>query len=521
MKYLDLFSTDIMLFSEGNKYNSTKLGGFVSIIISIMIIILIIAFGNDFYKRVNPSVIRETQITDFPIYNVTRQNFSVAIRIEDQNGIRLVNNDNYILRTYLYNFEKVNGQWTGGAKVIELVNCTQSMFSNKELFHRYGLDQFYCINTNDFKIGGSWSSDGVSYITFATYGCYKDSYITREDGVKEKCNTTYTYEQMQWDYIGYRAYMSMFYQQALISSSNYTNGIQYNLLNEYIYLDKTISVFEYYYFQMTKMITDYGWLIKEKRDDQILGFNRKKTSFFINKFTGNTILLAAMTTYLDSNIDLYSREYMKIQVLAANVGGIIKIFFLLAQFLMMLYNQTDFIFTFAQRLLKNDSSKYNIFIDKENNSNLINFNNSIVKLVSEDKIINENVNNCKNNLILMNNKQLSNQNELKENVVNEGVRNNQEFNKDGLINKVNQNDNVKLKQNDSINIQNIQLETNKKEDQEIDLENIKWFIDSYSSPFEYYKSILFCCSKFYIKKKNMFKKISNKTISLLDIKNFI
>ena len=34
-----------------------------------------------------------------------------------------------------------------------------------------------------------------------------------------------------------------------------------------------------------------------------------------------------MYFYLDPNIDLHNREYMKIQILAANVGGIIKIFF--------------------------------------------------------------------------------------------------------------------------------------------------------------------------------------------------
>ncbi len=81
-KQFDLLGSDFTLMYKGEKQMKTKIGGFLCLIAGIIFILLMIGFGQDFFKRTNPNVIRETENpTVYPRYNITNKNFSVDVKL--------------------------------------------------------------------------------------------------------------------------------------------------------------------------------------------------------------------------------------------------------------------------------------------------------------------------------------------------------------------------------------------------------------------------------------------------------
>lgn len=392
MKIFDFFAVNITMYSEKSKTYGTKFGSTISLLISIIIVLLIIAFGQDFYNRTNPLIVRETEITeDYLVYQISNKNFSVAVRLEDQNGNRLLDQNVYELRAYYKWYEIRDGKWSGKVERIKLVSCTEDMIFSKDTFNKLAIGNYLCPVLDDLKLGGSWSSNKVGYFIFQTFVCSKGAVIPNDDEIAENCTTDLSFEDIGYEKLNYFPYMSVYYQQALITPSNYTNGIQYEFKNEYFALEKSMTVADYYYFQVNKVVTDYGWILKNKQEDSIIGINTKTTSFQLNKFDYTyASRIGLMFFYLNKNIDKYNREFMKVQVLAANVGGIIKMFFVVAQLFVTTYNQNDLLFEISKKLyeeapIKNSNvsiatHKINEKVKLNNYVNINNINNKSIDL---------------------------------------------------------------------------------------------------------------------------------------------
>ena len=122
--------------------------------------------------------------------------------------------------------------------------------------------------------------------------------------------------------------MSVFLQEAKSTPSNYTNGMQYSLKQQFFELHKTMEKYETYYFKTYETITDYGWILRDKIPESILGLSSMSSTSSVTSQDYSYRKLGTMFFYLDKDVEVYNREYTKIQVLAANVGGIVRFFFL-------------------------------------------------------------------------------------------------------------------------------------------------------------------------------------------------
>lgn len=505
MKIFDFFAINITLYSDKSKTYNTKFGAVISMLVSVIIILLIIAFGQDFYNRTNPLIIRETEITeDYLVYQINNKNFSIAVRLENDSGNKLIDIGVLKLTAYYKWLDLINGTWVPKIQRLNLVNCTKDMFYGEEVFAKMGLENFLCPQLDNIKFGGSWSSDKVGYIVFQTRVCSKGLKIYHDDGEIEHCTTDIEYDDIPYGFKSFFPYMSTIYQQALVTPSNYTTGIQYALKNQYFLLDKLMAVADYYYFQPSKMVTDYGWILKSVDESTILGSNSKTTSFLVTSYNdvwAGTV--GIMYFYLDKNIDRYYREYMKIQVLAANVGGIIKVFIVAAQLFVTFYNQTDYIFELTKNLCNSSDS------------NKIAHTRSFivpVKLEEKEKI---------NNYVKMNDDSM----ELSKNKVN--VNNLKQYDN---TNKLNLSP-IKLKE-DNINV-NRSFQEQEKNFQSFDIKlaelpqessinsnNVKEFLKDYNSPIKFFLYKFSCNANHKLKYKR-FASILNQTISLLEINTFI
>ena len=89
-------------------------------------------------------------------------------------------------------------------------------------------------------------------------------------------------------------------------------------------------------FQLFKVQTDYGWIIENKSEQILLGFN--EVNFDIIAIDPSTSTKYFETIiYFDKKQDIYLREYPKIQTLLAELGGILNFFIVVFKTLSNIY----------------------------------------------------------------------------------------------------------------------------------------------------------------------------------------
>lgn len=333
-KQFDLLGSDFTLMYRGEKQMKTKIGGFLCLTAGIIFILLMIGFGQDFFKRTNPNVIRETENPVlYPRYNITNKKFSVAVRLEDNLGNELSSYKGVYLRTRLIQYARNSeGIWESlFVGNLNMTRCTPDMFFTPEYFDANNLKDFYCPIFNNTELGGSWSDNFVGYFYFDVIFCDEST----TNNVLETCDSNENTNKML-DSGG--VYFSHYIQGALVTPSNYTNGVSNTLQNEYFLVSGKMKKTYYYYFFETKMKSDYGWILKTENTQSVLGLKNKNYDFNLKSNAG----LATVMYYFTRESDLYKREYMKVQTLAANVGGILKIFVVIVQFVVGFYNEWVF-----------------------------------------------------------------------------------------------------------------------------------------------------------------------------------
>jgi hypothetical protein len=167
--------------------------------------------------------------------------------------------------------------------------------------------------------------------------------------------------------------------------------VKYDIHLGYIFED--ISTYESYRYLNFDMQVD-----SVKKVDGV--FNKHK-----NKF-------AMIDIILSEEQRVFSREYVKLQTVAANIGGVAKFFLTASQILMFYYSKQLFISEFANSIVdsKKETTSFQpkIILSKNKINNFINKDNSSMKLQdcsynNEEKDSKYNINlenNLKNNLNL-------------------------------------------------------------------------------------------------------------------------
>src|SRR5690349_7679921 len=110
-KYLDLFGTNVSLYNDNSRKYKTQIGAIFSSIYGLILILILYGFGEDFYYRINPSIIYQNEISNYEIYNLSNSNFTFAFRIEFPNASMLENHNSYFNFKLTYaigNLKQVN-----------------------------------------------------------------------------------------------------------------------------------------------------------------------------------------------------------------------------------------------------------------------------------------------------------------------------------------------------------------------------------------------------------------------------
>ena len=341
-KSIDLLGTKISLYNNKKTTIKTKIGGILSIVLIILIVLLIIGFGGDFFLRANPSFIPEiVSPSEYPQYRINNKNFSFAYRIEDKYALTF-NNDSllYVEFNQIIVQKNEDGDWVEiRDKILESRPCQAEDFGNEQKFKDKHLDTWTCPKLDNIDVGGFWDSGYVSYFMLKVKICTEGK--TSFEG--KKCGTNEEVEKL----LSTRLYISTISHSVLINPSNYSHPLDVDYIVRYQELDGLMAKTMRMYYKEVKVETDYGWLLKDYSSESELGLHYYEVDgAHFSQTSGDKFpnTLYWLFLYFNKNLDMYHRQYTKIQDLAAQVGGILKILYIAGQFLISIYSTISFEF---------------------------------------------------------------------------------------------------------------------------------------------------------------------------------
>jgi hypothetical protein len=341
---LDFVSTG-PYFMIQNKYREKS---FYGASLSLMVIACLVFFcwtmGNDIIYQQNPNVVVGFEsLKYYPKLNFSKTNYFFGFRLEDLLGVPIPLDDTIATFSMIHGIQKlkdpnttkleISGNKTFSDQVeiktedIPLSHC-EFLFNYFPSYMSEGdLKTLYCPREDyyNFSLYGYWVVADFSYLTIYLSKCKNstDSNI--------KCRP-----EEEIDKIIDGAYFNMYISDSIFLPRNVSDPIRsvmknvYQLVHVNQYKDVELRL------QTMDVHTDLGWLFPQtiKRNSSMFSEISVDSTFNENEKED----LMSVWVYNTNKVNLFERDYIKIQNLLAGVGGIAKILLLVAYAINYNYN---------------------------------------------------------------------------------------------------------------------------------------------------------------------------------------
>jgi hypothetical protein len=343
-KNLDIIGKEIQFKVENNEKYQTKFGGFLTLLLAVVSLISLWFFGNDIIYREKPvTTMKEFLQPQYEYRTLNNSNFFFAIRFTDFYGI-FVTDPRILVPMFKYEYYEINNN-TGElenlkSELMEISYCNETHAKNETL-DKENLRYYYCadLNRNNYTIGGDWNSNKLGIMYYLVVKCNpeieKEKNITcaLKPELEEKYNDLF-YVDVKWinhivnpgdfnnplidtyDYNYYRIDMAtrkehkLFYKDSQLSTDS---GV--------VFTDPKSTVFT----QLDYHELDMGYVTENIVFDNNINFTKKITKF--------------------------ERVYIKIQDVAATVGGFFSITFYILRIIYYFYVEVDLQYYYYKKLL--------------------------------------------------------------------------------------------------------------------------------------------------------------------------
>jgi hypothetical protein len=399
---LDTTGVKPQFLFEGKKNYTTTLGGIISFLNLIIFGLLIYAIGKNFFERTEPSMIQNLIYPErYPNYTLgVDMNFSYAARLEDFDG-NVIKNRNLVYIDFIYyHYEIQNGIWVLLNKtLLDYDLCTEKNFEKPDFYNKLSLNTAYCPKLNNLQVGGGWDESYIKYVRMFVRPCYEG----KVNNKGENCGTEAEYKEIFKN----RLFFYNYYQEYFIDPENYEKPMDIIYTNQYFMLDPIIMKKAMFFFRSGTITTDYGWILKDQKSYSKLTYDSLITdSISVSQLPeGQKNIIGEIHLKFSKKQEKVLRIYTKIQNLAANVGGMIKVFFTINIFIasfftsnMMNFNLLNFLF--------NECNVDSIYLNVEKRGKVIKSLHTF-KIIPKSPVLNsdnnfsylkekENLNNSKN-----------------------------------------------------------------------------------------------------------------------------
>ncbi len=327
LREIDVLGIKFHLYSGKALKRSTAFGGFLTILLGIITIILFIIFGNNFFYKKHPSVTMSVENTlSYEYFDLRQENVLFAFRIEDYDAHFIDTSNILYFKIYYYTTEEgTNGEYHSIIKdeFLPYHVCNDSDFPDVNLTKTYG--KLYCPELGGKKFGGYWDSNNLYYFEIQVFFC--------EDGAQysasnPKCTSLDTLREFlnQDD----PKFFALYYPLVEFNPLSYNEPLIRRYKNYYYCLSYRLQRNDDLFLKKTIMNDDKGWLLNEYKNITKWGVDsfRNTYAYFSDEDLtkeGSSTKIYEINLYTSMEKNYYTRYYMKIQNVIAITGSIINV----------------------------------------------------------------------------------------------------------------------------------------------------------------------------------------------------
>ena len=332
---LDSFGVGINFYLKGYRDYRSHLGGFITISIYVVTIICGIIFSKELLHKFNPTVSTSSTNNPHPEkINYPENTFFMIGIAEDQ--IPFI--DEKVYRPIAYIDQKINGSEDHIKQNLSMELCNKVYnkdYKYYDVIKNVNLSRFYCIslnesknkvNNNELYVNEFWGNEGFRMLQIKIYNCTSiaknKSECSSDDIIKKKLTSPIiTYYTLK-NYIDTNNYKNPFVRALqeyfyYVSYKKYISATQY-LKHIQIHSDKGL------FFSQEEIIEDHTI-------DSMIEYSEADPE------DGKLFMISIQLT---NKIDIYSRSYLKLQDLGAEIVAVYGVLNMVFSFIFNLYNNS-------------------------------------------------------------------------------------------------------------------------------------------------------------------------------------
>ena len=324
-------------------YFQTYIGSFFSFTIVGVLTYFIFNIGIAIIQHKKPHVITTIyQDADPSRLNLTKNNFVFTIGLQNPDYSLYVNESIYNITLYLVNVYRTgDGNTESKVKELPLVRCSEYSFQLiSDYFELMDLANLYCLKSMDnLYLEGEFGQDSWTYFDFQFNKC-----------VNSTENDNFCMPQEEIDKRLDGGYIGMFMNDLAIHPDDYSNPS--HIFGKNIF--STFSAREYadiwLYLKKVEVHTDNGIILDSYKTQHFFGYE----SLQIYKDYRNSENFLSLRIRLSQKREVYDRSYDKIQTIAADLSGIMKLCLILGRVIVYYFREflyCDFIMSFYKEKL--------------------------------------------------------------------------------------------------------------------------------------------------------------------------
>lgn len=319
--FTDYCSTGPQLLIGGKHHQNSKLGVLISFLISMVMVFLVIYFGIDIIQKRKPSVIISNISGEDPIFtNYTYDDLMFAWKFTDLTTATL-NSTGYFTTIVKNSIGVQDGDgdnpWTYTVKYLsENTTSCDNIEQNIGRATDSILESYTCSTDFDIMLGGYYSNTKYGDLEIIISPCTEYDYCKTQEEIDEVVDNG--------------VFFVIYYPNSDVNPKDADNPISSSYSPLLIALSTNIYTDYTRFYNNLIIQTDFGFLLEDYSQlySTIWDYD---SPIYSGRTSGNYLWFYIFTT---SKQVRYERNYIKVQDVAASIGGILKILWIAGSIIM-------------------------------------------------------------------------------------------------------------------------------------------------------------------------------------------
>jgi hypothetical protein len=356
LKFIDLIGPEPKLTIENKSNYKSNFGGLMTLLIILIFIAAFIGFGIDIIQKMKPRVtFNRIKNPRIPEYYLSDDNF--LFTLYDQETDQQIPNFERMFFVY-YDYLSFD-QGTSSHKLKNPFHrCTKKTIDKWKSAFAYNPAGYYCL-PEDARIlmKGSPSTGVIKYLRIMVDYCKNNTDPSKGD-VRTDCLTK---SETQTLLKNKRIQMSYMIPDIVVNTFNYTFPAEEVILSDLVNTDPYTWSRLTMYFKEIHINTDKGFFIKDFETKQVTGIDSTKFESF---YTPDTDTVFSHRLLFSDWMDVYEREYIKVQDTFAMMGGFVNFSLIVIKYLNSYITRTQIVDIFNKNYCYLNTENFRLKEDK-------------------------------------------------------------------------------------------------------------------------------------------------------------